>query len=525
MRSRANRGFTLVELVVVIAILGILAGVGSVAYSGYVEQTKKGLDIQTVGNIEYAIDTGAYSFAYDLQAPLQMTAGDKSASMKIPVGFIVLSESGVTSVESQTATTSETEACEIVTENFWTLSDRTTYSSVSTLGQKKNGWKTRTFAGSISYCKTHSYVPKVKYQLLSVGTGILKKEMDEDHITNFSVLVGEDDGHRDGQVLDKATGYATPNISSGDSGVMHEMMAAAWGSDYQNTVKLQHTGWNASVSVPTLYSVTDDMLDRINNFAVGVMNYTGGNSAVTVKVLSMEKAILGRDYNSKEEMILSIAEKSSSIDEDGFVSYWKQLDNSRDGKINGSEAEDWGVMTGGATVREEYSALRQAYNSSFASYIRAQSSSGHENCAKWVEEYAGSGTDEIANAMVSAIGDGLYLPKAVHYKAIHEKCITCGELYLQYVSSGASEANAHAVYAMLKTIADNGTDAIAGGDASSGGLVKWYESYAKQLNEMYGALQTVTKANPNCIVISIYSEDGALSYEVTPGEADPRKNS
>lgn len=53
-------GFTLVELIVVIAIMGILAGVGTVGYSGYVKRTNEGLDETLFRNILYAGEIGKY---------------------------------------------------------------------------------------------------------------------------------------------------------------------------------------------------------------------------------------------------------------------------------------------------------------------------------------------------------------------------------------------------------------------------------------------------------------------------------
>ena len=53
-------GFTLVELIVVIAIMGILSGVGTAAYSGYVKRTNEGLDETLYQNILYAGEIGKY---------------------------------------------------------------------------------------------------------------------------------------------------------------------------------------------------------------------------------------------------------------------------------------------------------------------------------------------------------------------------------------------------------------------------------------------------------------------------------
>ncbi|MGN0985790.1 MAG: type II secretion system protein [Candidatus Enterenecus sp.] len=51
-------GFTLVELIVVIAILAILAGVGTVAYSGYVKRANQAADEALISEIKYALILG-----------------------------------------------------------------------------------------------------------------------------------------------------------------------------------------------------------------------------------------------------------------------------------------------------------------------------------------------------------------------------------------------------------------------------------------------------------------------------------
>ena len=60
-----SRGFTLLELLVVVAILGILAAVGIVAYSGYVESAKRKSAINIMMHValapaEYYTENSSY---------------------------------------------------------------------------------------------------------------------------------------------------------------------------------------------------------------------------------------------------------------------------------------------------------------------------------------------------------------------------------------------------------------------------------------------------------------------------------
>ena len=58
---KRTEGFTLVELVVVIAILGILAGVGTVGYSGYVKKANMAADQQLASQVANALQLHYYA--------------------------------------------------------------------------------------------------------------------------------------------------------------------------------------------------------------------------------------------------------------------------------------------------------------------------------------------------------------------------------------------------------------------------------------------------------------------------------
>ena len=65
-----NKGFSLVELIIVIAIMAIMVGVLAPAYLRYVEKSRKSADIQAIDSIMIAMEVTAMGTEY------QMKAGD-----------------------------------------------------------------------------------------------------------------------------------------------------------------------------------------------------------------------------------------------------------------------------------------------------------------------------------------------------------------------------------------------------------------------------------------------------------------
>lgn len=86
---KKNQGFSLVELIVVIAIMAVLVGVLAPAYLRYVEKSRKSTDVSSISDILAAAEKVAIDPEFDLPAGAKFTlsgTGNGQLTMSVTAG-------------------------------------------------------------------------------------------------------------------------------------------------------------------------------------------------------------------------------------------------------------------------------------------------------------------------------------------------------------------------------------------------------------------------------------------------------
>lgn len=86
LKNKKNKGFTLVELIIVVAILAILVGLLAPQYTKYVEKTRKSADINNLNEIVNAIKIAATDPDYNLGSKTKSITEYRVAFGKIYIG-------------------------------------------------------------------------------------------------------------------------------------------------------------------------------------------------------------------------------------------------------------------------------------------------------------------------------------------------------------------------------------------------------------------------------------------------------
>lgn len=81
-----EQGFSLVEMVVVLAIMAILVGVLAPAYLRYVEKTRKQKDDTAAGEIKHAAEIIVFSGTYTVEDDQVVVTFDKTNGISVPTG-------------------------------------------------------------------------------------------------------------------------------------------------------------------------------------------------------------------------------------------------------------------------------------------------------------------------------------------------------------------------------------------------------------------------------------------------------
>lgn len=540
LERNSNSGFTLVELVVVIAILAILAGVGSAAYSGYIKSANKGKDKTLVGNVMRAIETGTNSQAFVSDDSFKM------GSISYPVGFVVLTTDGAQVVTSRNKPIYAAEGqCDIrdVPVSYIDYKENKDTSSCPYGAQKTLRYyylKTET----VRCCLTHSNFVDVSADIKTSKATGYTHECKTINIGNYTMCTSstwspseyltipagtsnylEDKSSLYGESstagmceLAYANQYGryetTEAPSTTTSGELYDAIVAAFGS--LENMKLSYDGWTSEegVDYATFYASVPGLMEDIESLSNLLI---AGDKAAS---LIGKDLGLSKEYESSEEVLSGVSNTVTTAHSEGdWLEQWNNDDNMT-----------WDSYGFNLSGRENYCAARMAYNNAFASYMEAN---GQGTYVEVIRNFYSTSAKEEFGIPVDLGLPGLVCTDAFTDTAspltqnLKDKGATDDEikalqkLYEDYINSNACTENGKVVYRTLSTFEETIDVANAYTEMNGGDIYDYYNSYVKEISDMYIAAQS---AAGDGIVIVVTVDNGTLNFQVSPSAANPRND-
>lgn len=331
-KEKRTGGFTLIELIVVIAILGILAGVGTVAYTGYVKAAHKGVDEQMISDVAYSMYLASYADPNFLEGEAYV------------VGLQHGDDPKLAAVKAEGATQEAAEVAKL--KNALEMSFGTGCTDNGTLALTYDGWKLGAVNGVLSLVSS-SYHGKEEQLLgdIQTFTDSLDEFLTDSRLSSVLSSTNSDyakylasmGATTSREVANATTLYLAQYAASKSD---PEQYAAWWSSGFDpdaipEEIKEASEKFNDPDDYNTeeAYDATGDiMMFYAAKVAAAeaayqyVINAEGENSALTEKFTAVQKA------NGLSSLMTAVTEFNSAIKEKPSYNTWCNTQAANDAK-------------------------------------------------------------------------------------------------------------------------------------------------------------------------------------------------
>lgn len=561
--GKNNLGFSIVELIIVIAIMAILAAIAIPVFGVFIEKSKINNDKQLINDMIFAVNLSNEAGVYEEYEAMSL------AAIEYPIAFIVLKrepdENGnsVEVIVSNTEVTNSTEKC--------VFQDVEVYYLESTPREFKCGGK---IFGSPCPNKSNEEVYTLKSEIMNICTSHSKKSSQESQGYNTDIEyvhksfgIGCSPKSKGTPVKLPANQYVTTSLSSLASNGIYENTGSAkcpkavygasvgtisvgpdnagthpvtkalidvFGENFRSELSLSYDEWinNGGFNYSTFYSAADDLMGDIKSLS-GTMQF-----ASTYKdQLSSFGINIAQKYSTDAEVMSAIATRI--VGEYETYGEWEAawIGASKSDAPTyypfGMDKPEYGMET--------YAACRRGYNSGFASYLEARGEIGYANVVK---NYRAIQSNLIEGALTTFGLDDLKMPATVtpnsfytdhindntHNNFLYRQLLENNgndaeaaekgvedirRYYGEYVASTAYLENCKAFYDMMKSVA-----ATSGVAESTGDYFGYYQGYVGEISAMYDEVSKATKNGDLVIIVTV--KDGKAVCTLSNSEADPR---